>query len=352
MNDFLKPRDGLSSAGRYLSPQIDANVRLNANESPLTPLVEPSIIEQLELNRYPDREARTLRDAIASQYKLSANQVFAANGSNEVIQTFLLTYGGPKRSVMIFSPTYVMHSKIAAITGTSVIDLKREKDFSLNTDFVCEHIEKEKPELIFLCSPNNPTGASDSEELPERILKLLETYSGILFIDEAYGEFASSSFVSLVSEKRPLVISRTFSKAWGLAGLRLGYLLGPSWCIKEIENISLPYHLGAITQSVAVNAMKNLASVENQADDIIRERDRISEALKNLAVEVWPSETNFILFRPTNMDAAEVWEGLVSKSVLIRDFSKIEGLEGCLRVTVGTETENNVFIEALEEILR
>ena len=146
MNDFLKPRDGLWSADRFLSPQIDADVRLNAKESPLTPLVVPSIIEHLELNRYPDREARTLREAIASQYDLSANQVFAANGSNEVIQTFLLTYGGSKRSVMIFSPTYVMHSKIATITGTSVIDLKREKDFSLNTDFVCEQIEKEKPE--------------------------------------------------------------------------------------------------------------------------------------------------------------------------------------------------------------
>ena len=144
MSDFLEPREGLSSAGRYFSPQIDATVRLNANESPRSPLVESSVVEQSELNRYPDRDARMLREAIAEHYALSTNQVFAANGSNEAIQTFLLTYGGPERSIMIFSPTYVMHSKIAAITGTPVIDLKREKDFGLNIDFVCEEIEKEK----------------------------------------------------------------------------------------------------------------------------------------------------------------------------------------------------------------
>ena len=148
MSDFLEPREGLTSTGRYLSPQIDATVRLNANESPHSPLVGSSIIEQSDMNRYPDRDARILREAIAEHHALSVNQVFAANGSNEVIQTFLLTYGGPERSVMIFSPTYVMHSKIAAITGTPVIDLKREKDFGLNVDFVCEQIEKEKPSLI------------------------------------------------------------------------------------------------------------------------------------------------------------------------------------------------------------
>ena len=148
------------------------------------------------------------------------------------------------------------------------------------------------------------------------------------------------------------MISRTFSKALGLAGLRLGYLLGPSWCIEEIGKVSLPYHLGTLTQEVGINALKNSVSLENQVRDIISERGRISESLKTLPLEVWPSETNFILFKPKNEDARKIWEELLSRSVLVRDFSMVGGLEGCLRVTVGTRSENDLFLTALEEILR
>ena len=352
MNDFLKPREGISGSSGYFSPQLDASVRLNANEAPEALSEEFITGDELNLNRYPDRSAQKLREEIAKRYGISANQVFAANGSNEVLQNFLLTYGGPERSLMVFKPTYVMHSKIAAITGTPVIEGEREADFSLNVNSVCEKILEYKPSLIFLCSPNNPTGLSEPKELPERILEILETYEGILLIDEAYGEFANTSFLSLLSEDHPLVISRTFSKALGLAGLRLGYLLGPSWCIDEISKVSLPYHLGTLTQKLGIEALKDSVSLEKRVTDIINERDRLSDSLRQFPLEVWPSETNFILFKAKNQDAKKIWEELISRSILIRDFSMVDGLEGCLRVTVGTRNENDLFIEALGEILK
>ena len=352
MNNFLEPREDILGSSGYFSPQVDASVRLNANEAPYAPPEGLTAGYEVNLNRYPDRSASKLREEIAKKYGLRSNQVFSANGSNEVIQTFLLTYGGSERSLMIFKPTYVMHSKIAMVTGTPVIEGQREKDFSLDVEATCDKILEDKPSLIFLCSPNNPTGLSEPMELPERILEILTTYKGILLIDEAYGQFAESNFLPLIAEDKPLVISRTFSKALGLAGLRLGYLLGPSWCIEEIGKVSLPYHLGTLTQEVGIKALKNSVSLENQVIDIIRERDRISESLKTLPLEVWPSETNFILFKPTNQDAKKIWEELISRSVLVRDFSMVDGLEGCLRVTMGTRSENDLFIEALEEILR
>lgn len=352
MSDFLKPRKGISGSSGYLSPQIDVSVRLNANEAPDGPSKGFTAEHELNLNRYPDRSAEKLREEIAKKYGISANQVFAANGSNEVLQNFLLTYGGSERSLMVFKPTYVMHSKIAAITGTPVIEGERELDFSLNVESTCEKIIEYKPSLIFLCSPNNPTGLPEPKELPERILEILETYKGILLIDEAYGEFADTSFLSLLSEDHPLVISRTFSKAMGLAGLRLGYLLGPSWCIDEVGKVSLPYHLGTITQELGLEALKDSVSLEKRVTDIIKERDRISESLRKFSLEVWPSETNFILFKAKNQDARQIWEELISRSILIRDFSMVDGLEGCLRVTVGKRSENDLFIEALGEILK
>jgi len=172
-----------------------------------------------------------------------------------------------------------------------------------------------------------------------------------LLVDEAYGQFADQSAVSLIGESRSLVVSRTFSKTWALAGVRLGYLLGPAWCVSELEKASLPYHLGALTQTAGLLALDYQEEMDARVDFLRSERQRVFSVLKTLPVTVWPSDTNFILFRPEEKEGRVVWQKLLDRSILIRDFSAEPGLAGCLRVTMGTSQENNQFLAALEEVL-
>lgn len=337
----------------YHSPQVSVDVRLNTNESPFPPpaaWVEDlqQALAEMPFHRYPDRAATALREAIAEQHGVCADQVFCGNGSNEVLEALFLAYGGPGRSAAVFEPTYALHSHIAHITGTAVVVGQRSPDFTLDWGEV-ERALKEEPTITFLCSPNNPTGRSESRATIE---KVLAAAPGLVVVDEAYGQFAPWSALELIDDERGLVVVRTFSKTWSMAGFRLGYLVGPAPLVDALQKVALPYHLDAVKQAAGTLALKYKAEMEARVAVLVEERGRLTAALSDLPVETWPSEANFILFRPTAIDGRAVWQALLDRSILIRDCTSWPNLDGCLRVTVGTPAENDEFLSALTEILQ
>ncbi|MEO5838405.1 MAG: histidinol dehydrogenase [Acidimicrobiales bacterium] len=340
----------------YHSPQLAVDVRLNTNESPEPPPAEFTAlladeITRVEWHRYPDRAARELRGALAKHYGVATEQVFAANGSNEVLLNMLLAYGGPGRRAAVFEPTYALHSHIARLAGTEVVEGERGHDFALDLDEVRRVIGTYRPEIVFLCSPNNPTAMVDPPEVVQTVLDLVAPYGGMVIVDEAYGQFAPSSAVSMVADDVPLVVTRTFSKTWSMAAARLGYLIGPSWVVDELDKVALPYHLDVVKQIAGTLALRFDAQMQARVASLVEERGRLETALRDLPVEVWPSGANFILFRPTAKDGAAVWNALLDHSVLVRDCSSWPRLDGCLRVTIGSRQEDDRFLAALKEIL-
>jgi len=340
----------------YHSPQIDVDVRLNTNESPVPPpdafrrAVADRAVD-VAWHRYPDRAATALRMALADAHGVALAQVFAANGSNEVLQGLHLAYGGPGRSAVVFDPTYAMYAQIARTIGTTVLRGTRDAGHQLVRGDVLSLLAERQPALVHLCSPNNPTGTVDPMELVIEIVDAVSGYGGLVVVDEAYGQFASTSLAGLLAEDRPLVVSRTFSKTWAMAGARLGFLLAPTWCVAELEKVALPYHLDALKQAVGILALEYGSAMDDRVAELVGERDRVSTALSDLGVTSWPSEANFILFRPEARSGSEVWRSLLDRSVLVRDFTTMAGIEGCLRVTIGTADENDRFLQALTEIL-
>jgi len=347
------PRTDLGLREGYHSPQLSVEVRLNTNESPYPPPREwleevLSLARDMAFNRYPDRSARALRESLAELHGVRPEQVFAANGSNEVLQCLCLAYGGPGRKAVMWEPTYALHSHIAHLTGTQLSQGTRRADFALDLDSCRGLLEKEKPSVVFLCSPNNPTGLAED---PSAISAIVAAAEGLVVVDEAYGQFSSWSALELVDDQVPLVVVRTYSKTWSMAGLRLGYMVGPSEVVKSLERAALPYHLDMLKQAAGRLALRFSRQMEERVGTIIAERERLEEGLMKMAVKVWPSQANFVLFRPHNLPGRDVWESLVARSVLVRDASSWPGLQGCLRVTVGTPEENDRFLTALAEVL-
>ncbi len=356
MADLIRARESVALSEGYHSPQLDVDVRLNTNESPLGPPAGFSdevanAIRSVQWNRYPDRAASALRDAIADLHGLVRSQVFAANGSNEVLQTLLLTFAGPGRSSAMFEPTYALHSHLSRITGTQVAIGERLPDFSLDLQEVESVISQQHPSVVFLCSPNNPTGMVDSRADVEAVLKMATDSGALLCVDEAYAQFAPWSALDLVGPDVPLVVTRTYSKTWAMAGARLGYMVGPDWVVSELEKVVLPYHLDSMTQIAGTIALRYLDEMDQRVADLVAERDRLVAGLRQLDVVVWPSGANFILFRPDPRPGDEVWQELVDRSVLVRNCASWPRLAGCLRVTVGTPAENKIFLDALTEVL-
>jgi histidinol-phosphate aminotransferase len=337
----------------YHSPQVPVEVRLNTNESPYPPppeWLDALLAEARDIayNRYPDRSARALREALAKLHGVEPEQVFAANGSNEVLQSICLAYGGAGRKAAMFEPTYALHSHIAHVTGTELVQGQRRPDFTLDTAAALELIETQLPSIVFLCSPNNPTGLTEDASTVSAVLGASQ---GLLVVDEAYGQFAAWSAIELVNEAVPLAVVRTYSKTWSMAALRLGYLIGPSEIVRVLERVVLPYHLDALKQAAGRLALQFSEQMEDRVASIVSERERIISELSKLPVRVWPSQANFVLWRPETLSGAETWEGLVRRSVLVRDTSSWPGLGGCLRTTVGTKEENDRFLSALAEVL-
>jgi histidinol-phosphate aminotransferase len=347
--------DLLLSEG-YHSPQVEAEVRLNTNESPFAPpdSWRKELLDALgdvSFHRYPDRRATELRRAVARLHGVDPDEVFCANGSNEVLQSLLLAFGGPGRRAAMFEPTYALHSHISRITGTTVLAGDRDDDFRIDLRDARRLLVAEQPDITFLCSPNNPTGRA---EPAETVAAVLEHAPGLVIVDEAYGQFSAWSALELrtgAADRSGLVVTRTFSKTWALAGARLGYAIAHPDVVRACEAVVLPYHLSAQTQLAGVLALRHMPEMERRVAIISEERGRLSAALADLPVDTWPSDANFILFRPRERRAEDVWRGLLERSVLIRNCADWDGLRGCLRVTVGTPEENDRFLLALKESL-
>lgn len=362
MSAPLPLRAELAAAGAYRSPQPSVPVRLNTNESPLPP--PPSWQDELadalrhvDFRRYPDRDASDLRRGIAALHGVGPDEVFCANGSNEVLQCLLLAFGGEGRSALVFEPTYALHAHIARLTGTRVVCGPRGADLRIDAAAAQEAVERARPDVVFVCSPNNPTGQVED---PAVVRLLVDLAPGLAVVDEAYAQFAGRSALSPhPGRSAGLVVVRTFSKTWAMAGVRLGYLVADPVVVAGCEAAALPYHLSAQTQLAGVLALSHAGEVAGRLAMVVAERRRLADGLGELDVEVWPSEANFLLFRPLRARAVPpagggqswLWRALLAEGVLVRDFSSKPGLEGCLRVTVGSAAENERFLEVLGRCL-
>nr|WP_306332173.1 histidinol-phosphate transaminase [Streptomyces sp. KL109B] len=356
--DDLPVRDELRGKSPYGAPQLDVAVRLNTNENPY-PLPEPLVQriaervaeEARHLNRYPDRDAVELRTELANYlsrttgYQVTYEQVWAANGSNEVLQQLLQAFGGPGRTALGFEPSYSMHPLLARGTNTGWLSAPRRADFSLDVPAAVEAIRTHKPHVVFITSPNNPTGNAVAAE---DVLALYEAAGrdAIVVVDEAYTEFSHGESLLPLIEGRPnLVISRTMSKAFGAAGLRLGYLAADPAVVDAVQLVRLPYHLSAVNQATALAALEYTDTLLQYVEQLKAERDRVVAELEAYGFEVTVADANFIQFGVFE-DPHAVWQFILDRGVLIRD----NGVPGRLRVTVGTPEENDAFLDAAREV--
>ena len=350
-------RDDLRSVEPYGAPQLDVPVRLNTNETPDAPPAEflaalARRLPTLSLNRYPDRDARRLRTMLAEREGLDADRVWVANGSNEVLLQLLQAYGGPGRSALLFRPGYSMYPELCRTTGTVAHTVALPDDGRLTSDTIAAEVAPvvavHDPVLTFLANPNNPTGALVDHAA---IRALHHAVGGLLVVDEAYVEFAGpdASVRPLLDELPRLVVSRTFSKAFRLAGLRLGYLLGPASLVEDLLRVRLPYHLDAVTQLAGLIALEQEDAFLGHRQRTVDERERVRSALERMdGVAVLPSAANFLLL---HTDRTDVFARLLDHGVLVRDLSSAVGRPGTWRVTVGTPGENDRFLTALADVL-
>jgi histidinol-phosphate aminotransferase len=342
-------REDLADLVPYGAPQLDVPVRLNTNETPYP--VPQAVLDEmaeavrgLQLQRYPDREAVELREALALHAGHGFEGTWAANGSNEVLQQLLMAFAGPGRSALVVEPTYAMHSLIARATGTRLISRVQARELAIEPKVAAELVADAGAELTFWCSPNNPTGEVSSLET---IAAVCAAAPGLVVVDEAYGEFGSSRAADLLPEYPNLVVTRTFSKAFRMAGLRLGYLLADPTVVDGLRIVRLPYHLSAVTQALALRALAHVGEVMDHVVVIERERERVAAALAALpGVEVLPSDANFLCFS-TGVEPKRLWRGLLDRGVLIRDVSGYPTLDRHLRVSIGTAEENDAFLAAI-----
>lgn len=364
--DRLPIRDELRGKSPYGAPQLDVPVRLNTNENPY-PLPEPlvrRIAERVteaarELNRYPDRDAVELRTELARYltrtggHEVVTDQVWAANGSNEVIQQLLQTFGGPGRTALGFEPSYSMHGLISRGTGTGWISGPRNDDFTIDVEAATRTIAEQRPDVVFICSPNNPTGTAVGEAT---VLALYEAAQAaradgagaLVVVDEAYGEFSHRPSLLPLIEGRPnLVVSRTMSKAFGAAGLRLGYLAADPAVVDAVQLVRLPYHLSSVTQATALAALEHTDTLLKYVQQLKAERDRLVTELRAAGCQVVDSDANFVQFGLFE-DAHATWQAILDHGVLVRD----NGVPGWLRVTAGTPAENDAFLDAVRAVLK
>ena len=355
--DDLPLRDDLRGKSPYGAPQLAVPVRLNTNENPHPPtkaLVDDVVRSVQEaaadLHRYPDRDAVALRRDLAGYLtvqtgtQLGVENLWAANGSNEILQQLLQAFGGPGRTAIGFVPSYSMHPIIADGTRTEWLEAARADDFSLDLDTAVAAVVERKPDVVFIASPNNPSGQSVS--LPD-LRRLLDAVPGILIVDEAYGEFSSQpSAVALVAEyPAKLVVTRTMSKAFAFAGGRLGYLVATPAMIDAMLLVRLPYHLSSVTQAAARAALRHADDTLGSVATLIAERERVTKALSGMGFRVIPSDANFVLFGEF-ADAPATWQRYLDAGVLIRDV----GIPGYLRATTGLADENDAFLRASAQI--
>ena len=356
---WLPLRESLRPMSPYGAPQVPAQASLNTNENPYSPspalqqaITDAAAKVAADLNRYPDRDATALRTKLAgyinelSGTKFSADNIWAANGSNEIIQSIFLAFAqGP---VLGFTPSYSMHPLIAKVTGANWIDGKRNADFSLNTTDAISEIQKNKPTLTFITTPNNPTGGAVTFSEIQKLADACKSVGGLLVIDEAYAEFSQEkSAVTLIANNPHVIVIRTMSKAFAFAGARVGYLVSDVAVKDAMMIVRLPYHLSALTQAAAQVAIDHRAELLGGVATLIAARESVVQALGDMGLTTITSSANFVLFTGFKQDAPQLWAALLEKGVLIRDV----GLSGYLRVTIGNEAENKLFVSALKELI-
>jgi len=351
----LPVRPDLAGRRPYGAPQLDVSVRLNTNENPYPPsaALAADIADAVAgvaagLNRYPDRDALVLRAALADYlgHGLTAAQTWAANGSNEVLQQVLLAFGGPGRSALGFEPSYSMHPLIAQATGTRWIAAGRLPGFGLDARDAVAAIEAGQPDVVFVTSPNNPTGAA----LPRQtIAAICAAAPGMVIVDEAYAEFTrdpAATSLALLADFPRLIVVRTMSKAFAMAGARVGYLAAAPAVVETLLLVRLPYHLSAVTQAVALAALGHAGELLSSVARIRTERDDLVSWLRGTGLTAVDSDANFVLFG-TFADSHAVWQALLDRGVLVRET----GPPQWLRVSIGTGDEMAAFRAALAAVL-
>lgn len=356
--DDLPLRENLRGKSPYGAPQLAVPVQLNTNENPHPPsraliddVAESIRAAAADLHRYPDRDAVALRTDLAAYLTrqtgvaVQTANVWAANGSNEILQQLLQAFGGPGRSALGFVPSYSMHPIISEGIDTEWIEAKRNSDFSLDIDYAAAVIADRRPDVVFMTSPNNPTGHSIALADLER---LLEAAPGIVVVDEAYGEFSAAPSALALIDRYPakLVVSRTMSKAFAFAGGRLGYLVAAPAVIEAMLLVRLPYHLSVVTQAAARAALRHADETLASVAELAAQRERVAEALREMGFEVVTSDANFLLFGYF-ADAPRTWQRYLDEGVLIRDV----GIPGYLRTTIGLAAENDEFLRLSEKLV-
>jgi histidinol-phosphate aminotransferase len=349
----LAVRADLAEVEPYGAPQLDVAVRLNTNETaePPPPGFLDAVAERmrtLQLNRYPDRDHRALRAALAAKVGLTLDRIWAANGSNEVLLQVLQAYGGPERTALHVRPGYSMYPELCRTTLTRQVTVDLDEGFRLTADLAAAAVATHDPDIVLVPSPNNPVGTPVGHDA---VRALHDGSRGLIVIDEAYVEFApdGTSVLGLLDDLPRLVVVRTFSKAFRLAGLRLGYLCAAPWVVEDLGKVRLPYHLDAITQVAGIVALEQEAAFLGHRAAIAAERERVASALRERGdVEVFASAANFLLVRSS---VADLFERLLARGVLVRDFTTVPRLGGCLRVTIGTVAENDAYLAAIDAAL-
>ena len=351
MSPAAQPRPGVRDVEPYVSPQLEVVARLNTNECP-HPLPQDfsdalaGAIRDLPLNRYPDGQMTRLREEVAAHHGHPFEGTWTANGSNEILTELLLAYGGPGQRAAIFEPTYLLHSRLSWLTHTEVIAHRLADPFILNEHAV-EQALADEPDVVFVCSPNNPTG---NAQPVEAVAELAHASPALIVVDEAYIEFGGESALKLVADNPNVAVVRTFSKAFALAGARLGYVLASPEVVSDLQRVRLPYHMSSLTQAAGIAAIAHTNEAMTVLDAIRAQRDRIDRELRAIeGITVYPSDANFVLFVPPG-DAKQVWQGLLDRGVLVRDLTAV--VPNALRVTAGAEHEVDLFLTSLQEVLQ
>ncbi|MBI5635312.1 MAG: histidinol-phosphate transaminase [Nitrospirae bacterium] len=331
----------VASLRAYQAKEIPCRVKLDANESPYGFPSALTAVKKIQTNRYPDPEAKALKAVLAKDLGVKPQNLLQGNGSDELIYYLIATFGGP---VLYPVPTFSMYGIISQALGEKKKEVPLDRDFDIDLDRMMTALRKEKPKLVFLSTPNNPTGNCFSSE---KILKIIAESKGLVVVDEAYQPFSSDKgFVPLLHDYKNLVIMRTLSKI-GLAALRFGFLIAGEEIIDEVNKVRLPFNVNALSQAVAIEALKKKKALQAAIREIAGERDKMLLAMERIkGVMPFPSEANFILFRVK--DPHKVYGLLLEKGILVRNIS--DAVSGCLRVTIGTPRENVLFLRALEKI--
>lgn len=352
MRSVRPPAAHLARMQPYDPKCLPARAFLSANENPLD--VEDKLrqeiareLKRVPLNRYPDPLANELRDQIARAYGLRREQVLVGNGGDELLFDVALCWGGPGRTFLNLPPTFSVYEANARLTHTKTENVPRRADFSIDEEAVLARVARGDVDYVVVTSPNNPTGNAAPAGFVRR---LLDTTDALVLVDEAYGEFCDESVMPLLGDYENLLVLRTFSKAYALAGVRMGYVLGAPTVIEQLCKVRQPYSVNALSQTAACAVFRNRERFAPAIRGIVAERERVFGELAAMPqASPYRSDANFILVRVP--DAHRVWERLYDQGVLVRDLSGNPLTSDCLRVSIGTRQENNLFLGALAEAL-